>query len=158
VPQSTNESGHIKATEPIKYKRRFNIRCAHSKYSHTVNTIWNSLPDNVISALFLSTFCQRLKNISVPDFIPRRYHWSPLNYSPTFSGSWSDFITWTTLKIHWLTDGLIIHNDGARVRTWLINSMLFCSWQQWWGLSLSVLQVNGPYSTTECRQGAHLPI
>ena len=31
------------------------------------------------------------------------YHWSSLNYSPTFGWSGSYFITWTTLKIHdWL--------------------------------------------------------
>ena len=37
--------------------------------------------------------------------VPWRYHRSPLNYSPTFCGTWSDFITWATLKSHdWLTD------------------------------------------------------
>jgi len=33
-------------------------------------TIWNSLSDNVISAPSLSTFRQRLKNISVPGLVP----------------------------------------------------------------------------------------
>jgi len=33
-------------------------------------TIWNSLPDNVISTPSLSTFLQRLKNMSVPGLVP----------------------------------------------------------------------------------------
>jgi len=66
---------------------------------------WNCLPSaagpsNVISA------------ISVPGLVPRHYHWSPvllwLGLFRTSNGSWSDFITWTTLKIHdWFIDWLI---------------------------------------------------
>jgi len=45
-------------------------------------TIWNSLPDNVISANRLSTFRQRLKTflfqVSFPDIITD----PPVNYSP----------------------------------------------------------------------------
>jgi len=33
-------------------------------------TIWNSLPDNVISALSLSTFHQRLKTFLFPALFP----------------------------------------------------------------------------------------
>jgi len=36
-------------------------------------TIWNSLPDNVISAPSLSTFRQRLKTLSVPGLVSRHY-------------------------------------------------------------------------------------
>jgi len=36
-------------------------------------TIWNSLPDNVISAPSLSTFRQRLKTFSVPGLVSRHY-------------------------------------------------------------------------------------
>ena len=45
-------------------------------------TIWNSLPDNVISAPSLSTFRQRLKTLSVPGLVSRHYRWSAVNYSP----------------------------------------------------------------------------
>ena len=39
---------------------------------------------------------------------------SPLYYSPTFSRSWSEFITWTTLKIYdWLTDLVEDHAERA---------------------------------------------
>jgi len=68
-------------------------------------TIWNSLPDTVISAPSLSTFCQRLKT-----FLSCRPHSLTLSLIPgklfpTSSGSWSDFITWTTVKIcDWLID------------------------------------------------------
>jgi len=48
--------------------------------------------DNVISAPSLSTFlCSRPRSFTLSSI--------PLNYSPTFSGSWSDFITGTTLLI-----------------------------------------------------------
>ena len=62
-------------------------------------TIWNSLPDNVISAPSLSAFRQRLKHFYSR---PRSLTLSliPVKVFPTSSGSWSDFITWTTLKIH----------------------------------------------------------
>jgi len=60
-------------------------------------TIWNSLPDNVISAPSLSTFRQRLKHFcSRPRFLTLSL--IPGKLFPTSSGSWSDFITWTTLK------------------------------------------------------------
>jgi len=42
-------------------------------------TIWNSLPDNVISA--------PSENLSLPGQVQWRYRRSPLNYSTTFSGS-----------------------------------------------------------------------
>jgi len=46
------------------------------------------------------------KNISVPGLIPWHYHWSSLKLFPTSSGSWNDFVTWTTLQMHdeWLID------------------------------------------------------
>jgi len=60
-------------------------------------TIWNSLPDNVISAPSLSTFRQRLKT-----FLFQAHSLTlsliPGKLFPICSGSWSDFITWTTLK------------------------------------------------------------
>ena len=66
-------------------------------------TIWNSLPDNVISSPSLSTFRQRLKH-----FCSRPHSLTlssiPGKLFPTPSGSWSDFITWTTLKNTWLID------------------------------------------------------
>jgi len=49
-----------------------------------------------LCSLSLSTFRQRLR-VSFPDIIIERE--SPLNYSPSFSGSESDLITWITLKI-----------------------------------------------------------
>jgi len=60
-------------------------------------TIWNSLPDNVISAPSLSTFRQRLQHFCSR---PRSLTSSliPGKLFPTSSGFWSDFITWTTLK------------------------------------------------------------
>jgi len=67
-------------------------------------TIWNSLPDNVIPAPSLSTSRQHLKTFlfqasSVTLLL------IPIKLFPTASGSWSDFITWTSLKIHdWLID------------------------------------------------------
>jgi len=46
------------------------------------------------------------ENISL-SLVPWHYHRLPLNYSHTFSGSWSDTVTWTTLKIYdWLTNRL----------------------------------------------------
>jgi len=64
------------------------------------HTIWNSLPDNVISAPSLSTFRQRLKHFFCSR--PRSLTLSliPVKLFPTSSGSRSDFITWTTLKLH----------------------------------------------------------
>ena len=55
-------------------------------------TIWNSLPDNVISAPSLSAFRQRLKHFCSR---PRSLTLSliPGKLFPTSSGSWSDFIT-----------------------------------------------------------------
>jgi len=45
------------------------------------------------------------ENISLPGLVYWHHRRSVLNHSPTFSGSWSDFITSTTLKIHdWLID------------------------------------------------------
>ena len=62
-------------------------------------TIWNSLLDNVISDPSLSTFRQRLKTFlfqaSFADIIT-----DPGKLFPTSSGSSSDFVTWTTLKMH----------------------------------------------------------
>jgi len=58
------------------------------------HTIWNSLPDNVVSVDLPSAS----ENISVPGLVLWHYYRSPLNYFPTFSASWSDFITRTTLK------------------------------------------------------------
>ena len=40
------------------------------------------------------------ENISVPGLVPSHYHRFPSNYSPIVSGSRSDFITWTSLRIH----------------------------------------------------------
>ena len=60
-------------------------------------TIWNSLPDDVISAPSLSTFRQRLKHFcSRPRSLTLPL--IPGKLFPTSSGSSSDFITWTTLK------------------------------------------------------------
>ena len=67
-------------------------------------TIWNSLPDNMISAPSLSPVRQRWKHFC---FFPHSLTLSfiPGKLFPTSSGSWSDFITWTTLKMHdWLID------------------------------------------------------
>ena len=50
-------------------------------------TIWNSLPDNVISAPSLSTFRQRLKTFLFQAALPDIIIESPLTYSHTFSGS-----------------------------------------------------------------------
>ena len=58
-------------------------------------TIWNSLPDSVISASSLSTFRQRLKTFL--------FHGLTLSLIPDKlfpTSTWSYFITWTTLKIH----------------------------------------------------------
>jgi len=46
------------------------------------------------------------ENISVLGLVPWHHHLSPLNYFPTFSGSWSDFVTWTTLRF--TTDHLMV--------------------------------------------------
>ena len=70
-------------------------------------TIWNSLPDSVISAPSLSTFRQRLKTFLSCGPHSLTLSLIPGNLFPTSSGSWSDFITWTTVKIcDWLIDWL----------------------------------------------------
>jgi len=67
-------------------------------------TIWNSLPDNVISAQSLSTYRQRLKT-SVPGLVPWHYRRSPSNYFPILPWILKWFFTWASLKIHdWLID------------------------------------------------------
>jgi len=58
------------------------------------------------------------ENISVSGLASGHYHRSPLNYSPTFSGSWSGFITWTILKIRgwligWLESIFLLDSDSA---------------------------------------------
>jgi len=63
-------------------------------------TIWNSLPDNVISAPSLSTFRRRLKTFLFQASFPDIISLIPGKLFPTASGSRSDFITRTTLKIH----------------------------------------------------------
>jgi len=80
------------------------------------------LQDNVISAPSLSTFRQRLKHFC---FRPRSLTLSliPGKLFPTSSGSWSDFVTWTTLKIHdRLIDGS--RPSGASSITCRLNSLL----------------------------------
>jgi len=43
------------------------------------------------------------ENIYLPGLVFWHYHRSPLIHSPSFSGSWNDFIIWTILKIYdWL--------------------------------------------------------
>jgi len=89
-------------------------------------TIWNSLPDNVISAPSLSTFCQRLKTFL--SCRPRSLTLSliPGKLFPTSSGSWSDFITWTTVRIcDWLIDWLI---EPAWCRHFAKCLLLCCLW------------------------------
>jgi len=78
----------------------------HRAFPAAGPTIWNSLPDNVISAPSLSIYRQRLKHFCSR---PRSLILSliPGKLFPTSSGSWSDFITWTTLKIIWLINWLI---------------------------------------------------
>jgi len=70
----------------------------------------------------LSTSRQRLKHFC---FRPRSLTLSliPVKLFPTSSGSWSDFVTWTTLKIHdWLIDGS--RPSGASSITCRLNSLL----------------------------------
>ena len=110
------------------------------------STIWNSLPHNVISAPSLSTFRQRLKTFKnrpcslTLSLIPGKLF-------PTSIGSWSDFITWTTLKIYdWLIDGkggglyTTLEPGGAwnlkfrRIVWWIMSKWLNgWSWHLGWG-------------------------
>jgi len=85
----------------------------------TIAEMWMSNLECTVNVL---TFHQHLKTFLFSDalgLVPWRYNLSRLNYCPTFSGSWSDFNTWTTLKIHdwfigWLIDWLLIDYDTIR--------------------------------------------
>ena len=88
-------------------------------------TICNSLPDNVISApsasKILKHFCFWPRSLTLSS--------NPGKLFSTSSGFWSDFITWTTLKIHDWIDWLRLMSPLVCCVDWLQTKRLVQSSQ-----------------------------